>query len=241
MIRRLALICLALLGLVVACGIPDNGGVSRIPDNNLQALNDTIPTTTPATTIEPTTATIEAQTSTTIATEDVTLYFISGGILVPVALPLRKGATAFEVLSRLQQGPPPGVVGIGLRTAVPTVDQAPLTVKTDDSGVATVDMPANFYDSMKQTDDQRLAIGQIVLTLTDVGRIGQVLFTRLKEPIGVPRGSGDFSEPGQPLPPRDYLELLQSSVATTTTTTTTTTTSTTTTTTSIPVTSTTVV
>jgi hypothetical protein len=235
MIRRLAVISLVLLGLVAACGIPDNGGVSRIPDNNLGALNDTIPTTAVPTTVEPTTATLEANTSTTIATEDVTLYFISGGILVPFTGVLRKGATAFEVLSALQQGPPPGVIGIGLRTAVPTADQAPLTVKTDDSGVATVDMPANFYDWMK-TDDQRLAIGQIVLTLTDVGRVGQVLFTRLKEPIGVPRGSGDFSEAGQPLPPRDYLDLLQSSVATTTSTTTTTTTTTTT----IPVTTTTV-
>ena len=42
----------------------------------------------------------------------------------------RIAETAFEVLSALQQGPPPGVIGIGLRTALPTADQAPLTVKT---------------------------------------------------------------------------------------------------------------
>ena len=91
MIRRLALISLALVGLVVACGIPDNGGVGRIPDNNLGALNDTIPTTAAPTTIEPTTATIEAETTTTIATEDVTLYFISGGSLRTFTGVLAKG------------------------------------------------------------------------------------------------------------------------------------------------------
>ena len=89
--------------------------------------------------------------------------------------------------------------------------------------MATVDLPANFYDpDVVKQEDQRLAIGQIVLTLTEVGRIGQVLFTQAGVPIGVPRGSGDLSQPGQALPPRDYLELLESPPPTTTTTTTTT-------------------
>ncbi len=76
---------------------------------------------------------------------------------------------------------------------------------------------------MVKPEDQRVAIGQIVLTLTEVGRIGQVRFTQDGHDIGVPRGSGDLSEPGQALPPRDFQELLQTTATTTTTTTTTTT------------------
>jgi spore germination protein GerM len=228
MIRRLAVITFVLVALLVACGIPDSGNVARIPSNKIGALDDALPTTSTSTTtpatIEPTTTTIVAEvTTTTIATEDVTLYFISGGILVPFTRGLRKGASSSEVLSALQEGPPAGDIGVGLRTAVPTQDQAPLKVSEDGSGVATVDLPLNFYDTVNQ-EDQRLAIGQIVLTLTEVGRIGQVRFTLGSQPIGVFRGSGDLSQPGEPLPPRDYLELLESPVDTTTTTSTTTTT-----------------
>lgn len=228
MLRRLTVITLVLVAFLVGCGIPDSGDVSRIPDNKIGALNDTLPTTsttttTPAT-IEPTTTTIQAESTTsTIATEDVTLYFISGAILVPFTRPMRKGASSPEVLQALQEGPPTGDNAVvGLRTAVPTKDEALMNVTEDGSGVATVILPTNFYDTVKQ-EDQRLAIGQIVLTLTEVGRIGQVRFTLGGQPIGVFRGSGDLSQPGEPLPPRDYLELLEGPVVTTTTTTTTTT------------------
>ncbi|HEX2783886.1 MAG TPA: GerMN domain-containing protein [Ilumatobacteraceae bacterium] len=227
MLRRLTVITLVLVAFLVGCGIPDSGDVSRIPDNKIGALNDTLPTTSTSTTtpatIEPTTTTIQAESTTsTIATEDVTLYYISGAILVPFARPMRKGASSPEVLQALQEGPPTGDNAVvGLRTAVPTKDEALMNVTEDGSGVATVILPTNFYDTVKQ-EDQRLAIGQIVLTLTEVGRIGQVRFTLGGQPIGVFRGSGDLSQPGEPLPPRDYLELLEGPVVTTTTTTTTT-------------------
>jgi hypothetical protein len=225
MFKRLATIGVAFVALLVACGIPANGQVSQL-HNDLGPLDDTIPTTsttTPPTTVEPTTTTTPAITTTTIATEEVTLYFISGGILTPLPRVLRKGATASEVLGALQEGPPIGDIAVNLRTAVPTEKIATLTVSEDGSGVATVDMPANFYDTIKQ-EDQGLAIGQIVLTLTEVGRIGQVRFTQGGVSIGVPRGSRELSQPGEPLPPRDYQELLESPVTTTTTSTTTSTT-----------------
>jgi hypothetical protein len=222
MYRRLAAICAVLVAAIVGCGIPATGDVSKIPENHIGALDDTLPTTTtttPPTTIEPTTTTIPLLTTTTIATEDVTLYFISGGILRAFTSVLAKGASAYEVLVALQKGPPPGDLGGGLRTAVPTKEEAVLPVTDNGSGVATVDLPMNFFDFVKP-EDQPLAIGQIVLSLTDnVRRIGQVVFTKGGTPIGVPRGAGDFSQPGQPLPPRDYLVLLESPVVTTTSTT----------------------
>jgi spore germination protein GerM len=224
MVRRVVVMAAVLTIVAVACGIPDSGDVSRIPDDKIGALDDTIPTTSttsttaPATTLEPTTTTIPIATTTTIAVEEVTLYFInSAGILVPFTRPLRKGASSGEVLSALQEGPPAGDIGVGLRTAIPRENEAKLTVQEDGSGVATVDLPANFYDRVKQ-EDQLLAFGQIVLTLTDVGRIGQVLFTLEGQQTGVLRGSGDLSQPGQPLPPRDYFALLAAPVPTTTTT-----------------------
>lgn len=224
MARRLGLILAVLVALTVACGIPSKGDVTRIADNQVGVLDDTVPTTstttttTPATTIEPTTTTIAESTTTTIATEEVSLYFISGGILRALPWSLTKGASSFEVLRALQEGPPSGDIGGALRSAVPTAVQAPLTITEDGSGVATVDLPANFFDIVKP-EDQRWAIGQIVLTLTDIGGIGQVLFTQAGVPVGVPRGAGDFIQPGQPVPPKDYFELLEAGVPTTTTTT----------------------
>lgn len=223
MITRLTTISVGLVALLVACGIPDSGQVSPL-HNDLGPLDDTIPTTTtttPPTTIEPTTTTTPAITTTTIApTEDATLYFISGGILTPVTRLMRKGATASEVLGALQEGPPSGDLGIALRSAVPTKNRADLAVSEDGSGVATVDLPSNFFEpAIISQEDQRLAIGQIVLTLTEVGRIGQVRFTQAGVPIGVPRGSRELSQPGEQLAPRDYEELLESPVTTTTITT----------------------
>jgi spore germination protein GerM len=223
--RRLTTISGMLVALVVACGIPADGQVGRMQDSDLGPLDDTIPTTIttiPPTTIEPTTTTTLADTPTTIPTEDVTLYFISGGILVEYARSLPKRASPGQVLALLQEGPPSGELGAGLRTALPTRNQALLNVTEDGSGVATVNLPVDFFEEVKQ-EDQRVAIGQIVLTLTEVGRIGQVRFTQNGQAIGVPRGSGDLSEQGQPLAHRDYQELLQAPGTTTTTTPTTTT------------------
>jgi len=227
MARRLMLIVVVIVALLAACGIPNSGDVARIPANEVGALDDTLPPTTtttttiPETTIEPTTTTQPAITTTSIATEEVNLYFIdSSAILRRYSRPIRRGASSSEVLSALQEGPPVGDIGVGLRTALPTERQAPLKVNEDGSGVATVDLPANFYDpNLMKQEDQGLAIGQIVLTLTEIGGIGQVLFTLAGQPIGVLRGSGDLSQPGQPLPRRDYLNLLESSTPTTTTTT----------------------
>ena len=225
--RRLALISLALTALVVACGIPTNSQVGTIQESKLGPLDDTIPipvttTTVPATTIEPSTTTTVVDTPSTIPTEEVTLYFISGGVLVELPRPLPKRASPGQVMFALQEGPPTGDLGAGLSTALPTQARAPITPTEDGSGVATVDLPPGFFEQIKP-EDQRLAIGQIVLTLTEVGRIGQVRFTQSGKAISVPRGSGDLSDPGQALAPRDYQELLQATVTTSTTTTTSTT------------------
>jgi spore germination protein GerM len=224
MLKRLVIIVATLAGLLVACGIPDTGNVSRIQDKDLRQLGDTIPTTAastiPPSTIEPTTTTPPIDPSTTIAQEDVTLYFISGAQLKGYPRSLAKPATTNQVLTALQEGRPAGDAGVGIRSALPTRTAAPINVSPDDgSGIATIELPAGFFEQIPQ-EDQLLAIGQIVLTITEVGGVGQVLFTQDGRPVGVPRKGGGFSDGNEPLARRDYEELLTTTVTTTTTTTT---------------------
>jgi spore germination protein GerM len=223
MLRRLLLISLLLAGVLVACGIPDTGKVSRIQDKDLRQLGDTIPTTAastiPPTTLEPTTTAAPIDPSTTIAQEEVTLYFISGAQLKGYPRNLAKPATTNQVLTALQEGPPTGDAGVGIRSAIPGGAAAALNVTPDDSsGVATIELPADFFSQIPP-EDQLLAIGQIVLTVTEVGGIGQVRFTQDGQPVGVPRRGGGFSDGNEPLARRDYEELLNTTVTTTTTTT----------------------
>ena len=227
MYRRLGMISGCLVALLVACGIPDNGQVSTIQSKDLRQLGDTLPSTststTPPTTIVPTTSTtiVDTATTTTIATDDVTLYFISsGGQLKGYPRPLARPAGVDSVLFALQQGPPAGQPGVGIRSAVPTREQALITSTEDNSGVATIDLPPGFFQQTLP-EDQLFAIGQIVLTVTEVGGIGQVLFTQAGQPLQVPRGPGGLSNGTDPLARRDYQGLLNPATTTTTSTTTT--------------------
>jgi hypothetical protein len=116
----------------------------------------------------------------------------------------------------LQSGPLTGEPGGGLRSALPDDIEA-ITATTDSSGVAAVILPTDFFDRTAQ-EDQLLAIGQIVLTITEnIRGVGQVLFFKDQQPVGVPRPSG-LSNGTDPLARRDYEELLDRPVATTTTT-----------------------
>ena len=227
MVKRLGAISILLLALVVACGIPDNGQVSTIQSKDLRQLGETIPSTststTPPITIVPSTTTTIVDTATTIASEEVTVYFISGGQLKGYPRLLAKPATINAILQALQEGRPPGDVGVGIRSAVPTKEEALIKGTADDSGVATIELPPGFFEQIPP-EDQLLAIGQIVLTVTEVGGIGQVLFVQNGLPLQVPRREGGGLTDGiTPLARRDYAELLNPPPTTTTTIATTTT------------------
>ena len=178
-----------------------------------RSTTSTSTTTTPPTTVDPATTTTTVITATTIATDDVTLYFISGGQLKGYPRVLAKPATTNQVLTALQEGPPAGDPGVGIRSAVPTKQKASINVTEDNSGVATVELPLGFFEQIP-TEDQLSAIGQIVLTITEVGGVGQVLFVQNGQPLGVPRRSGGFSNGSEPLSRRDYEELLNPPVPT---------------------------
>ena len=196
--------------LVVACGVPRVSDFEQIEDDQIPyGLAETTttrpPTTTTSTTRPPqTTTTLPQITTTTLALQDVRLYFLTGLQLVPIQRSLAAPATASQVLAALVEGPPSGQLGVGLRTALPATDDIVVTLER---GVATVDLPAGYVDQIPATE-QRRAIAQIVLTLSVLPRASLVVFQQAGEALAVPRGRGDLSEPGEPVTFEDYEPLL---------------------------------
>jgi hypothetical protein len=197
---------------LVACGVPSVGEFEQIEEGQipygLAETTTTRPATTTTSTTRPpqTTTTTPQITTTTLALQDVRLYFLTGLQLVPIQRSLAAPATPSQVLAALVEGPPTGELGVGLRTALPTTDGLAVTLER---GVATVDLPAGYVDRIPATE-QRRAIAQIVLTLSVLPRASLVVFREDGEPLAVPRGRGDLSEPGEPLTFEDYEPLLSS-------------------------------
>lgn len=209
---RVALIVLATMSLW-ACGLPDDETFSPISrDDRFGLSQTTTPTTTtttaPTTTVDATTTTAAVTTS-TLVTELVDLYFITGRQLTGVATALPLEPALSQVLAALLKGPPEGGLGSGLRSALPADET--LTV-TSEAGIATVDLPATIFTTLDPAD-QRLLLGQVVLTLTDRPGVGPVVFTLAGQPTRVFRGDASLTEPGQAVSRDDYLVLLTGGAA----------------------------
>jgi hypothetical protein len=195
-----------------SCSIPGDGSVNQIdPDQIPYELNATT-TSPPPTTVSATTTTtpvVETTTSTissTIPVEIVRLFFVAGAQIVPIDRLLLSPAAAPQVLAALSEGPPEGDAAAGLRSALPVGFVAEVSVER---GIATVVLPATFITDIPG-GEQRLAVAQIVLTLTRQSGVGQVRFTSNNEPQSVPRGRGDLSAPGASVACDDYANLLPS-------------------------------
>ncbi len=195
-----------------SCSIPGGGSVKQInPDNIPYDLNATTTSSPPTTTVASTTTSpvIETTTSTsssTIPVEIVSMFFVAGAQVVPIDRLLLTPAAAPQVLAALSEGPPEGDAAAGLRSALPVGFVAEVTVER---GIATVELPGTFITDLPG-GEQRLAVAQIVLTLTRQAGVGQVRFTSNNEPQSVPRGRGDLSSPGATVACDDYANLLPS-------------------------------
>ncbi len=195
-----------------SCSIPGGGSVKQInPDNIPYDLNATTTSSPPTTTVASTTTSpvIETTTSTsssTIPVEIVSMFFVAGAQVVPIDRLLLTPAAAPQVLAALSEGPPEGDAAAGLRSALPVGFVAEVTVER---GIATVELPGTFITDLPG-GEQRLAVAQIVLTLTRQAGVGQVRFTSNNEPQPVPRGRGDLSSPGATVACDDYANLLPS-------------------------------
>lgn len=218
MARPLLLVATAVA--LAGCGLPAEDSFQPITrDDRFGLSQTTTPSTTaaPTTTVDATTTTALATTSTLVA-ELVELYFISGRQLTGVATPLPLNPALGQVMAALLGGPPEGGLGTGLRSALP--EDAEISVLSE-AGIATVDLPATIFETLDPLD-QRLMLGQIVLTLTDRPGVGPVVFTIAGEPTRVYRGDASLTEPGQAVSRDDYLVLLTGSAVATATTATTT-------------------
>ncbi len=158
---------------------------TTLPPTTVPRVTTTIPTSSTSTTAAPTT-------TTTIVLVDEKLYFINGPKLKVVvrkvpppstATTVANDAAARAVLADLVKGALPNE---NVRTAIQAsfIGGPPAVA----AGVATVELTAGF--SVLSDSDAQLAIAQLVYTLTELGGVGQVSFTRDGQPLSVPRSNG---------------------------------------------------
>ena len=197
--------CVCILALALAsCGVPEEGrfipiGQSQVPD----ALMVTTTTASTTTTV----AVAPENTSTTVADvlyDSVELYFVSANRVVRSERRIVSPATPTQVLDTLLAGLDAQTESAGLRSALPRGLTATIDVRR---GVAKISSTAPFLSELEPSD-QRLAIAQLVLTLTRRPGIGQVTFSIDGVDIQVPRGGGDLTAPGAAVTYDDYLAVL---------------------------------
>jgi hypothetical protein len=211
--RHLLLLTALSIGLVIgaACGTGDDGDFQRIDSDDLFGLDQTTTTsftTTTTTTVPASSVPIQTSTSaptTSIPTEPIELYFVSGNRLERVTRNLSRDPSATRVTTLLEEGPPPGEAGVGLRSFI--LPGLITTVRESGAGFATVDLAVEPFDDIEDRD-QRLAIAQIVLTLTRRPGIGQVQFSLEGEPLAVPGADGVQTDPGELVSREDFEDLL---------------------------------
>lgn len=203
----------SLLVVVVGCGVPADSKFKEIDRTKVPfGLAGTTTSTTAATTTTTTIPLISVASTVppppTFAFQTVTLFFVVGRQLVKASTQVVAPVFVPLVLAQLEKGPPEGGVSSGIRTAIPAGTTSTARVE---GGVAIVDLPPSFFEAMIP-QDQRLAVAQYVLTLTQVSGVGQVRFTQNDVPIPVIGGDGGSTEPEQLLTAEDYQRLLDPGV-----------------------------
>lgn len=192
-----------LVVLFSSCAVPSSGSYSQVPPAEIPfGLNA------PQTTLPPTTTTVLDPMITdslpVAVSEPINLFFISNSRIIKVQRNVASPANPSQALSSLVEGPSTSPEFVGLRTALPTTFAASVDVIR---GVARVDASRTFLNSLSGLD-QKLAIAQIVLTLTSRPGVGQVLFSVDGKLISVPRGRGDSVASGVAVTFDDYSSLI---------------------------------
>jgi len=202
--RRATTLGTALLLALAACGVPEEGRfVTLAPGEVPEALLVTTTTTSTTTTI-PAPTEVTTTTVAEVLFDNVELYFVSANRVVRSERRIISPATPTQVLDTLLTGLDAQPESAGLRSALPRGLTATIEVRR---GVARIASTAPFLSELEPLD-QRLAIAQLVLTLTRRPGIGQVIFSVDGEDISIPRGGGDLTAPGVAVTYDDYLAVL---------------------------------
>ena len=190
---------------VSACGVPRNGELRPLGTDDLPAalVETTVVTTTTTVPSDPAATPGDSVAPATVY-EPVELYFISANRAVSTTRLLVSPATPTQVLATLLEGISGEEASTGLRSALPSRFSATVEIRR---GVALISATAPFLSDLSPTD-QRLAIAQIVLTLTRRPGIGQVSFRVDGTEIAVPRGAGDLTTAGGAVTFDDFVVLL---------------------------------
>jgi spore germination protein GerM len=220
----------ALLLVASGCGVRTDNSYRAINKAELPpGLNETTTTTTtlppttttlpPTTVVAPSTTTPTTQaptTTTTVPTETLNVYYVVGtGQLqaVPVALP--KSAAGVQTSDAVREliATPRTPAFTGATTNLTRSLFGPEPVVTIEKGVATVALDKSFFQSDTLSSEQQiLAFGQIVLTLTKgygFG-IGSVKFTVAGQTRSAKRPDQSFTPDGISFPD-DYKQLVVTS------------------------------
>ncbi|MEO5898808.1 MAG: GerMN domain-containing protein [Ilumatobacteraceae bacterium] len=157
--------------LVASCGVPTEGTPRRIAERRLpESLRpESVADSTPGP-----------------AREAVTVWLVRDGHLVAVTHEVEAPATAATTVADLAAAPTLAEQRQSLRSAIP--DGQVIVSVAVSGGTATIALADSFDQIL--TTDQVLAIGQLVLTLTDLRGIGQVRFELDTTEIAVPLPDG---------------------------------------------------
>ena len=200
---RVVLHSMLLIAVLSSCAVPSSGSYQQVSNADIP-----FGLSSPQTTIPQTTTTLSDPNSTEslpiAVSEPVDLFFISNSRIIKVQRNVASPANPAQALSSLVEGPSTSPEFVGLRTALPTTFTAKVDVIR---GVAQVDATRAFLNSLSGLD-QKLAIAQIVLTLTSRPGVGQVLFSVEGKLISVPRGRGDSVASGVAVTFDDYASLI---------------------------------
>jgi spore germination protein GerM len=200
---KVVLPSMLLIAVLSSCAVPSSGSYQQVSNADIP-----FGLSSPQTTIPQTTTTLSDPNSTEslpiAVSEPVDLFFISNSRIIKVQRNVASPANPAQALSSLVEGPSTSPEFVGLRTALPTTFTARVDVIR---GVAQVDATRAFLNSLSGLD-QKLAIAQIVLTLTSRPGVGQVLFSVEGKLISVPRGRGDSVASGVAVTFDDYASLI---------------------------------
>jgi spore germination protein GerM len=173
-----------LLLLLAGCGVPVEDEARTLPSQSPRVWSS------------PTPAVVE----TGPVTE--TIYLVKGGLLVAVPRKVATEPVVDELMEDLLAGPTLAEKGAGISSAL-LGSNVVADVQVRD-GMATVELAANVEGTGR--NDDVLAFGQIVCTLTSLPGIHWAIFTRGGQRIEVPRGDGSLT--ADPLNAAGYSRLI---------------------------------